>query len=135
MGILSSRFKPDPGLVARVNQFEPPSKSTGREFSELEKEFKLDRKKVVNLRRINGIDIRNVFNQLKIARLLEINYRNVDITIEGLDNVPNEPFILAMNHTDRYSYWPIQFELFKQRGLVSSVWVKGGKRSRFTNWF
>lgn len=62
------------------------------------------------------------------ALLLAPNYLvppRVKIDIEGFDNVPDEPVIYAMNHTDRYNYWPFQYKLWRQFGRFTSTWVKG----------
>ena len=57
--------------------------------------------------------------------------KNLRIEIEGLSNIPDYPVIFAMNHTDRYNYWPFMFKLWRLhlKGLVKhpyiTVWVKG----------
>ncbi len=57
--------------------------------------------------------------------------KNLKIEIEGLNNIPDHPVIFAMNHTDRYNYWPFMFKLWQlyQKGLIKypyiTVWVKG----------
>jgi len=60
--------------------------------------------------------------------LLTPNYRlpkRVRIDLEGLENLPDEPVIFAMNHTDRYNYWPFQYQLWKQQSRFTATWVKG----------
>ncbi len=62
------------------------------------------------------------------ALLLAPNYElppRVKIDIEGFDKVPDEPVIYAMNHTDRYNYWPFQYRLWRSFGRFTSTWVKG----------
>jgi 1-acyl-sn-glycerol-3-phosphate acyltransferase len=49
----------------------------------------------------------------------------VQIDIEGFENVPDEPVIYAMNHTDRYNYWPFQYKLWRSFDRFTSTWVKG----------
>lgn len=49
----------------------------------------------------------------------------VDIRLEGLEHLPAGPVIFAMNHTDRYNYWPFQFQLYKKAGRFTATWVKG----------
>ncbi len=49
----------------------------------------------------------------------------VRIDVEGFDRIPNEPVIYAMNHTDRYNYWPFQYVLWRRRGRFTATWVKG----------
>ncbi len=52
-------------------------------------------------------------------------YPGVEIVLEGLENLPDGPVIFAMNHTDRYNYWPFQFQLWQARGRFTATWVKG----------
>lgn len=48
------------------------------------------------------------------------------IRLEGQENLPtNEPVIFALNHTDRYNYWPFQYRLWRDHKLFTSTWVKG----------
>jgi len=68
--------------------------------------------------------------QLIIARLLLIpNYRlfaDVKIEVSGAEKIPQgETVIFAMNHTDRYNYWPLQFHFWKKQLPFTTVWVKG----------
>jgi len=49
----------------------------------------------------------------------------VDIRIEGFDKVPEAPVIYAMNHTDRFNYWPFQYQLRRKHSRYTAVWVKG----------
>jgi 1-acyl-sn-glycerol-3-phosphate acyltransferase len=68
--------------------------------------------------------------QTIVANLLLLpNYRifqKVDIRIENIERIPRgENVIFAMNHTDRFNYWPFQYELFKSREFpFTTVWVK-----------
>lgn len=60
--------------------------------------------------------------------VLTPNYRHlpgIDIQLEGLDNIPEEPVIYAMNHTDRYNYFPFMYEMWKRKDRYITVWVKG----------
>ena len=64
------------------------------------------------------------------ALLLFPNYRifaNVDIRIENIERIPkDENVIFAMNHTDRFNYWPFQYKLWSMRCFsYTTVWVKG----------
>ncbi len=68
--------------------------------------------------------------QIVAALLLFPNYRifaNVDIQIENIERIPrNENVIFAMNHTDRFNYWPFQYKLWSMRCFsYATVWVKG----------
>lgn len=60
--------------------------------------------------------------------LLYPNYRlppQVKIEFENLERLPAEPVIYAMNHTDRYNYWPFQFRLWRDLQRFTATWVKG----------
>ncbi len=60
--------------------------------------------------------------------LLGPNYNflpGVDIELDGLEKIPNEPVIFAMNHTDRFNYFPFMYKLWKLEGRHMTVWVKG----------
>ncbi len=50
----------------------------------------------------------------------------VDIEIENLERIPRgENVIFAMNHTDRFNYWPFQYKMFKLKAYpFTTVWVK-----------
>jgi 1-acyl-sn-glycerol-3-phosphate acyltransferase len=61
--------------------------------------------------------------------LLLPNYRlfaKVDIRIENDERIPRgESVIFAMNHTDRFNYWPFQYKLLQMREFpFTTVWVK-----------
>ena len=49
----------------------------------------------------------------------------VDIQIEGIGNIPDEPVIYAMNHTDRFNYFPFMYKMWKLKERYITVWVKG----------
>jgi 1-acyl-sn-glycerol-3-phosphate acyltransferase len=125
--------KPENKLVRSVGKFKPLGMPLDEHVLAIGRQFAFDKKNFVGLNRLAKTDIRKVFNQLKLARLMEFNYRKVKINVKG--TVPDSKFIIAMNHTDRYSFWPLQYELFKREGKVGSVWVNGGKRNAFVNWF
>jgi 1-acyl-sn-glycerol-3-phosphate acyltransferase len=62
--------------------------------------------------------------------LLYTNYHifaKVDIQIENIDRIPrDENVIFAMNHTDRFNYWPFQYKLRSMKCFsYCTVWVKG----------
>jgi len=62
--------------------------------------------------------------------LLTPNYhwfQKVDIRLEGAERIPRgENVIFAMNHTDRFNYWPFQYQLWKMKEFpFTTVWVKG----------
>jgi len=70
------------------------------------------------------------FGQKIVAHCLLLpNYRlfaKVDIQIENAERIPRgESVIFAMNHTDRFNYWPFQYKLLKMREFpFTTVWVK-----------
>ncbi len=65
------------------------------------------------------------FWQRFIAKLLVVDYWRTAIDVEGFERVPDEPVIFAMNHTDRYNYWPFQLKLYQQLDRFTATWVKG----------
>lgn len=54
-------------------------------------------------------------------------FAKVNIEMENIDNIPkDEAVIFAMNHTDRFNYWPFQYKLWATGGYpFTTVWVKG----------
>ena len=60
--------------------------------------------------------------------LLTPNYNylpGVNIELDGVDKIPDEPVIYAMNHTDRFNYWPFMYKIWKLKDRYITVWVKG----------
>lgn len=52
--------------------------------------------------------------------------KKTEIEFEGLDNLPTDrPIFLAMNHTDRFNYWPLQLGLHLEKKGYTATWVKG----------
>jgi 1-acyl-sn-glycerol-3-phosphate acyltransferase len=52
--------------------------------------------------------------------------RRTHIEVEGLDRLPRDRRVfLAMNHTDRYNYWPLQYALYRRGHGFTATWVKG----------
>lgn len=48
------------------------------------------------------------------------------IMLEGKKNLPpNGGAIFVMNHTDRYNYWPFQYQLWREGLGFTATWVKG----------
>lgn len=52
------------------------------------------------------------------------------IVVEGLEHLralrrSGTPAILLMNHTDRYNYWPLQYQLWREGLGYTATWVKG----------
>lgn len=56
---------------------------------------------------------------------LRFDYRNVDIALEHLERLPAHPVIFAMNHTDNFNYWPLQYGLHRRFERYTATWVKG----------
>jgi 1-acyl-sn-glycerol-3-phosphate acyltransferase len=54
-------------------------------------------------------------------------FAKVDIKIENKEHIPRqENVIFAMNHTDRFNYWPFQYKLWRLKEFpYTTVWVKG----------
>ncbi|MFW2387275.1 MAG: lysophospholipid acyltransferase family protein [Polyangiales bacterium] len=52
-------------------------------------------------------------------------FPGIDIQIEGIEKIPDEPVIYAMNHTDRFNYFPFMYRMWKLKGRYITVWVKG----------
>ncbi len=68
------------------------------------------------------------FQKAVAATVLVPNYYTppfVRIRFEGEDRIPDGPVIFAMNHTDRYNYWPLQFMLWWRLRRYTAAWVKG----------
>jgi 1-acyl-sn-glycerol-3-phosphate acyltransferase len=60
---------------------------------------------------------------------LSLDYRfpkRTEIVIENPERVPaNGGAFLAMNHTDRYNYWPLQYQMWRLGLPFTATWVKG----------
>jgi 1-acyl-sn-glycerol-3-phosphate acyltransferase len=87
---------------------------------------------MVDIEHLNRIRlVEKPLGQMIVANcLLTPNYRffaKVDVRIENLEKIPrNENVIFAMNHTDRYNYWPFQWKLWSLSEFpYTTVWVKG----------
>ena len=63
--------------------------------------------------------------------------RGVDVVVEGMEQLLSpDPFIVAMNHTDRYNYFALQVELHHRHGRYLASWVKGKYYEHwFSRWF
>ena len=78
--------------------------------------------------------------QLLMAQFLRFDYRipkRTKVILEGAENLePGRRYILAMNHTDRYNYWPLQLVMYRRKLGFTTTWVKGKYyESGFTGWF
>ena len=73
---------------------------------------------------------RPYFQHFMGGAVLEPLYRflpGVDIRFEGYENVERAggPVIFAMNHTDRFNYFPFQWYLWRHHDGFTTAWVKG----------
>ncbi|RLB53951.1 MAG: hypothetical protein DRJ42_10485 [Deltaproteobacteria bacterium] len=85
---------------------------------------------MLTLSRIRRIQLsgRPRFQRVLASSLMLPNYNlppRVRIRFEGFENVPDRPVIFAMNHTDRYNYWPFQTHLWRKHDRYTCTWVKG----------
>jgi 1-acyl-sn-glycerol-3-phosphate acyltransferase len=75
------------------------------------------------------------WGQILWAQLININYNlppKTEIVIEGWENLPTDRQVcLAMNHTDRYNYFPFQLKLYHERNQFTASWVKA---KYYENW-
>lgn len=68
---------------------------------------------------------RPVVQRLIADAFLRLDYRKVELRVEGLERLPRESVILAMNHTDNFNYWPLQYQMHRDLGRYTATWVKG----------
>jgi len=85
---------------------------------------------MIDLARLERVDLhRTPWGQLFMAQILRLDYRfprRTRIVLEGTENLePGRSYILAMNHTDRYNYWPFQYGLYRGGLGYTATWVKG----------
>jgi 1-acyl-sn-glycerol-3-phosphate acyltransferase len=85
---------------------------------------------MLDLARLERVNLhRTPWGQILVAQLLRLDYRlprRTEIVLEGTEHLERgHSYILAMNHTDRYNYWPLQYQLYRQRLGFTATWVKG----------
>lgn len=86
---------------------------------------------VLDLDRLKRIKLhRRPLGQRLVAELvLRADYRfpkKTEIILEGLENIPRDRGVyFAMNHTDRYNYWPFQYQMYREGLRFTATWVKG----------
>ncbi len=97
---------------------------------------------MLDLDRLKHLSIRKTpWGQLTMANLvLSVDYRlprKTEIIFEGLEHFPRDrPVFIAMNHTDRYNYWPFQYRLYREGCGFTAAWVKGKYyENRLMGWF
>ena len=72
--------------------------------------------------------VRRPLSQRCVGILLGANYHalpGVEIVFEDASRIPETPVLFAMNHTDRYNYFPFQYRLWRDRDRFTATWVKG----------
>jgi 1-acyl-sn-glycerol-3-phosphate acyltransferase len=72
--------------------------------------------------------VRRPRSQRFFGHLLAVNYRwlpGVELVFENPERIPDTPVIFAMNHTDRYNYFPFQYDLWQRFDRFTATWVKG----------
>jgi 1-acyl-sn-glycerol-3-phosphate acyltransferase len=92
---------------------------------------------MLDLERMQSIQLSgDPLGQKAVASLLLIpNYSvppRVRIDVEAADRIPDEPVIFAMNHTDRYNYWPFMLRMWLDHSRFMAAWVKG---KYYQNWW
>ncbi len=84
---------------------------------------------MLDLARLKRVRLsRTPYGQLVVAHgLLRWNYRipRTEVVLEGLENLPSGPCMLAMNHTDMFNYFPLQYHFYRRGLPFTATWVKG----------
>ena len=87
---------------------------------------------MIDEERLNKIHLHPIpyFQKVVGTLMLMPNYnfplRKTKIVLENADNIPREGgAIFVMNHTDRYNYWPFQYQLWREKRGYTATWVKG----------
>lgn len=86
---------------------------------------------VLDLERLKRMRIhRRPLGQWVVANVgLAIDYRfprRTRIDVEGVANLPRDRQVfIAMNHTDAYNYWPLQYTMYRRGLPFTATWVKG----------
>ena len=75
------------------------------------------------------------FVQRMVGYVLLVNQNwapGFEVEFENADRIPDGPVIFAMNHTDRYNYFPFQVWIWRAFNRFTATWVKG---KYYENWF
>ncbi len=85
---------------------------------------------MLDLARLKAIKLhKKPLGQRLVGHVLTLDYllpRKTEIVLEGTENIPAKGGVfLAMNHTDRYNYWPLQYKMWKDGLPFTATWVKG----------
>ena len=73
--------------------------------------------------------------QRMVGHVLQVNRYwapGFEIEVENAERIPDGPVIYAMNHTDRYNYFPFQVWIWRSFNRFTATWVKG---KYYENWF
>lgn len=85
---------------------------------------------MINMEYLEKIKLDTIPLLQKIIALLFLKpnynfFQKVDIQIKGMHKIPKDKkVIFAMNHTDRFNYWPFQYTLLMSGHAFTTVWVK-----------
>lgn len=95
---------------------------------------------MLDLDQLNAIQLaKDPIGQKVVGSILALDYRlprRTRIVVEGLERLPDERVFFAMNHTDRYNYWPFQYRLWRSGRGFTAAWVKGKYyESPYVAWF
>ena len=84
---------------------------------------------MLDLPRLERLSLtRYPLSQRLLGQLLKVNYGflpGVRLELENEELIPSSPVIFAMNHTDRYNYWPFQYTIWQRHNRFTTTWVKG----------
>lgn len=87
---------------------------------------------MLDLERLEKIKLhRRPIGQVLVGNLVlwpdyNIPTRRTEIVIEGVENLPRHGgAFLAMNHTDRFNYFPLQYRMYRLGLPFTATWVKG----------
>ncbi len=85
---------------------------------------------MLDLNRLQHLKLHRVPpGQVFFAKLLRLDYTTLhrtEIVLEGIENLPRDRSVfLAMNHTDKYNYWPLQYAMHRRGLRYTATWVKG----------
>ena len=50
--------------------------------------------------------------------------RSLDLVLEGQEYIPDEPCIVASNHTHNYDFLPLRYLFYHQKSALVSTWIK-----------
>jgi 1-acyl-sn-glycerol-3-phosphate acyltransferase len=86
---------------------------------------------MLDLERLRRIKLyKKPFTHVLVANIVALDYRlprRTHVVLEGIENIPRDRGVfLAMNHTDRFNYVPLQYAMHRRGDLrYITNWVKG----------